>query len=364
MGSDDITVRRSGAAIQLLDDGVPIACGAPTVNNTASFTYTHNGGIADLVFEEPDSLAPGFGAEAGLAEIEITVTEVSGILSSVELRDADGGADNYQFGASGGNLNAPEAVAPDVDLTVTGFFPELTPIGGDGADVFDARGGGVTGAAFAERFDAEGNGGNDQIFGGDDFDSPQGGPGDDLIDGGPNFDRLDGGPGDDTLLGGADDDEVDYSASTSPIGVDLSAGGPQNTGSLGRDTLGGVERLRGSLFNDVLRGSAGEDELDGNGGDDLLEGRGGRTTTSMAAGSNTVSYESAPSAVKADLGTDLTQDTLGAGMDRFDGASVEAVLGSRFNDLLIGSSGMNRFDGGPGVGHHQGPRGERHGGRA
>ena len=54
-------------------------------------------------------------------------------------------------GAGEANLNAPEAVAPDVDLTLTGFFPELRPIGGDGADVFDARGGAGTGGGLAER---------------------------------------------------------------------------------------------------------------------------------------------------------------------------------------------------------------------
>jgi len=83
-----------------------------------------------------------------------------------------------------------------------------TPVGSDGADVFDTLAG-------ADRL--FGMGGNDELHGGDDDDEIEGGDGDDTLYGGAGNDRLsgggaftdsgsdvfEGGPGDDRLLGGS-----------------------------------------------------------------------------------------------------------------------------------------------------------------
>lgn len=87
---------------------------------------------------------------------------------------------------------------------------------------------------------------------------------------------------------------------------------------------------------DILNGSAGNDTLYGGYGDDLLIG---------GTGFDRVSYEHA-GAVRVDLTLyGIAQDT-GHGVDTL--ISVEAVDGSAFNDMLIGSGQANQFFGGDG----------------
>ena len=279
-----------------------------------------------------------------MAEINVTLTETMGILSNVTLRDTDGLGDSMVMGAGGINFNGDA----DADIVGSGFATDFVFEGGAGADVFDARGGTGTGAAFADRVTLTGGGGNDQLFGGADFDAIEGDAGNDTIDGGPDVDRLDGGPGNDAIAGGADRDEVDYSASTTPVNIDLAAAGPQNGGSLGMDTITGVENLIGSPEGDVLRGDAAANDLLGERGDDLIEGRGGDDFLDGQAGFNIASFESAATPATADLQLDTSQDT-GSGMDTFNGGSFAALVGSAGADTLRGTNGINRIDGGPGA---------------
>ena len=325
-GIDDVTVRVDAGAIAVLDDGTALVCAgtAPTIGNIGALAYSHTGGIADLIFEEPDRLAPGNGMEASLAEINVTLTETMGILSDVTLRDTDGIGDSMVMGAGGINFNGDA----DADIVGSGFATNFIFEGGAGADVFDARGGTGTGAAFADRVTLRGGGGNDQLFGGADFDAIEGDAGNDTIDGGPDVDRLDGGPGNDAIAGGADRDEVDYSASTTPVTIDLAAAGPQNGGSLGMDTLTGVENLIGSPEGDVLRGDAAANDLLGERGDDLIEGRGGDDFLDGQAGFNIASFESSAAPATVDLQLNTSQDT-GSGMDTFSGGSLTALLHGR-----------------------------------
>ena len=335
-GIDDVTVRVTAGTITVLDDGAPLACTGPvpTTTNIGTLAYSHTGGIADLIFEEPDHLL----------SVNVTLTETMGILSDVILRDTDGLGDSLVIGAGGINFNGDG----DADITGSGFATIFTFEGGAGADVFDARGGTGTGVAFDDRVTLRGAGGNDQLFGGADFDAIEGDGGNDTIDGGPAFDRLDGGPGNDAIEGGADRDEVDYSASTAAVNIDLAAAGPQNGGSLGMDTITGVENLVGSPEGDVLRGDAADNDLLGERGDDLIEGRGGDDFLDGQGGFNTASFESSATPATVDLQLNTSQDT-GSGVDTFSGGSFEALLGSAGADTLRGTNGINRIDGGPGA---------------
>ena len=297
-----------------------------------------------MIFEEPDRLAPGNGLELSLPEINVTLTETMGILSDVILRDTDGLGDSLVIGTGGINFNGDA----DADIVGSGFSTNFVFEGGTGADVFDARGGTGTGAAFGGRVTLRGGDGNDQLFGGADFDAIEGDGGNDTIDGGPDFDRLDGGPGNDAIEGGADRDEVDYSASTAPVNIDLAATGAQNGGSLGMDTITGVENLVGSPEGDVLRGDAADNELLGERGDDLIEGRGGDDFLDGQGGLDTASFESSATPATADLQLSTSQDT-GSGMDTFVSGNLEALLGSAGADTLRGTNGINRIDGGAGA---------------
>ena len=138
-GIDDVTVRVTAGTIAVLDDGAPLACAGvvPTTSNIGTLAYSHTGGIADVIFEEPDRLAPGNGLELSLPEINVTLTETMGILSDVILRDTDGLGDSLVIGTGGINFNGDA----DADIVGSGFSTNFVFEGGTGADLFDARGG-------------------------------------------------------------------------------------------------------------------------------------------------------------------------------------------------------------------------------
>jgi Ca2+-binding RTX toxin-like protein len=352
-GIDDVTIRVNTApnpdTIVVVDGSGTLACagGTPTVTSVGTLAYTNSGGISFLFLEEPDLLAPGSALEIGsVSEIEVTLSEPSGIIGDVTLRDTDGSGDAYTLGTNGINLNGDN----DPDITFGVLSLDFILEGGASADIFDARGGAGTGAAYTEGLELRGGEGADQLFGGSGFDRIEGGGGDDTIGGGEDFDRLDGGPGNDSIDGGPDDDELSYANSTSPVNIDLAAAGPQNGGSLGIDTITSVERLIGSPEGDILRGDDLSNDINGGPGDDLLEGRGGSFDfLDGSGGFDTASYESASAPVTVDLRILDSQDTLGAGMDFFNDGDIESLLGSASADTLLGSNGINRLDGGPGT---------------
>ena len=128
-----------------------------------------------------------------------------------------------------------------------------------------------------------GAGGNDALHGGQGNDSISGGPGADDIRGDEGTDVLSGGPGDDSLKGGAGTDTATFAGAASAVAVDLTAG--EATGE-GNDTLGSVEWVVGSRFNDVISGNGLANYLDGREGADTLDGRGGADYLSGGRGND------------------------------------------------------------------------------
>jgi Ca2+-binding RTX toxin-like protein len=114
--------------------------------------------------------------------------------------------------------------------------------------------------------------------------------------------------------------------------------------------------LGGGGFNDepiatggaTLDGQAGNDTLWGSGHNDLLIGGPGADSMSGGAGADTVSYADAPTSVFIDL------DVGGTGRGYRGEAQgdvlvgIEHVLGTAFNDILIGSDGSETLEGGEG----------------
>jgi Ca2+-binding RTX toxin-like protein len=182
---------------------------------------------------------------------------------------------------------------------------------------------------------------NDLLTGDADANTLSGLAGVDRLEGGEGNDVLIGGPGQDALVGGGGIDTATYAASPGAVGVDLSLQTGSSNDAQG-DTLSGVENLVGSAFNDVLVGDGGVNSLDGGGGDDTLEGRLGADALIGGAGTDTASYADS-------IGTVFVNMTLGQGFnnsahgDTYDG--IENVIGSNFNDVLIGAEGVNRLDG-------------------
>ena len=101
---------------------------------------------------------------------------------------------------------------------------------------------------------ADGNDGDDRLYGESGTDTLEGGKGDDRLYGGSGIDWLFGDAGNDTLEGGR--------------GIDNMFGGS------GNDTL------EGGSGNDGLTGGAGEDSLSGGAGTDVCVGRRGEDTFS------------------------------------------------------------------------------------
>ena len=152
---------------------------------------------------------------------------------------------------------------------------------------------------------------------GDDFihlhggnDTAYGGTGNDVIFGGDGADALYGGNDKDTLRGGQGDDEC--------------------FGGSGNDDL------KGEAGNDALFGGTGSDSLEGGTGADVLDG---------GLGFDWAVYLHEDAGVSVDLS--IGQGLAGAAAgDTY--TSIEAVKGSGYGDVIIGSAGNNRLDGAKG----------------
>lgn len=111
------------------------------------------------------------------------------------------------------------------------------------------------------------------------------------------------------------------------------------TGTAGNDSLNGTtvaDQIFGLQGNDTLLGNSGNDILDGGAGADLLNG---------GLGTDTATYANSTSGVVINLttgtgfGGDAEGDTL---------TSIEAVIGSAFNDTLTSSTASHQLQGGAG----------------
>jgi Ca2+-binding RTX toxin-like protein len=174
-----------------------------------------------------------------------------------------------------------------------------------------------------------GRGGADFLIGGAGDDSVSGDGGDDMVFGDTGKDTLDGGDGDDVLSGGDD-----------------------------------ADLLLGGAGDDVLNGNAGNDSLRGEGGDDSMVYDDAETPDDPEDGLDvfdggddfdTIDFTQFAAAVVVDLrgavGSAQTRD--GETLESDVGAlrtvvlftHVEAITGSRLNDVLVGDAGANRLDG-------------------
>lgn len=175
--------------------------------------------------------------------------------------------------------------------------------------------------------------GDDLIFGGDGVDRIYGGAGDDVIHGGLGSDVLRGGPGDDVIHGERGNDEI--------------RGGPGDDrlfGGHGDDLIfggAGDDFIHGGLGIDVLKGGPGNDTIDGGYGWDLLDGGRGNDTVSFASAPR--SEERKRDGVHVSL---RTGRAYGDGRDRL--RRFQNVVGSAFDDVLIGKGRNSRLYGGPG----------------
>ncbi|WP_432431690.1 beta strand repeat-containing protein [Rhizobium leguminosarum] len=160
------------------------------------------------------------------------------------------------------------------------------------------------------------------------------GTGNDTLTGGDGDDILIGGAGADQLIGGAGTDTASYVNAAAAITLNLQSG--VHTGDAAGDTFDSIEAFAGSNFNDTLIGGTSDDILIGGAGADQLIG---------GAGTDTASYANAAAAITLNLKAGVhTGDAAG---DTFD--SIEAFIGSNFNDTFFSSASADNLNGGAGT---------------
>jgi Ca2+-binding RTX toxin-like protein len=121
-------------------------------------------------------------------------------------------------------------------------------------------------------------------------------------------------------------------------------------GGLGNDTLNGgmhPDALFGGAGNDILRGADGSDWIEGGAGADLLDGGPGNDTAVYIASTAAVVVnltQPPVGAVNGETGSGTGGDAQGDGL-----LNIENIIGSKYNDQLIGNAGANVLDGGPGA---------------
>ncbi|MEM1345020.1 MAG: calcium-binding protein [Pseudomonadota bacterium] len=141
-----------------------------------------------------------------------------------------------------------------------------------------------------------------------------------------------------------------------PRPVDLpgvSNGGTVDLGAFELQALN-VAIVTGTDQSETLAGSALDDLQEGRGGDDTLDASPGADTLDGGPGTDTARYTDAPSAAALNL----TNPARNAGSATGDVTrSIEAVLGSAFDDTLTGSFGADLLEGGEGDDQLRGQRG-------
>ncbi len=176
----------------------------------------------------------------------------------------------------------------------------------------------------------------------------------DFLDGGDGDDSLFSGMGGDSLQGGAGFDYARYDFAKSGVVINLA------TGQTPGDILGSIEGLVGSRFRDILYGDngdnifygeggkdallggAGADHLYGGEGDDHLYGGLGADSLDGGLGFDFARYDDAAAGVTASLATH--GGTAGEAQgDVF--VDIEGLVGTNFDDTLIGDAGNNTIYG-------------------
>jgi len=236
----------------------------------------------------------------------------------------NGGEGNDVLNGKGGQNTAIYSEDPSLNNdTRTGVYNDTrTGVYVDLANGF-ARDGYGTRDTLINIQNVEGSQYNDYLIANPSGSTLDAGDGDDTLLGGVGDDVLLSGEGADFIDGGAGNDTITYLDSPAPVYVNLSSKNvtvrspifgittPQllaNRGSGGDaqgDRVFNVERVHGSIYNDVLVAGEGGGRVDGYLGDDIIYAGRGADTLDGGLGNNWLSYS------QSDLGVSVSLETGG-----------------------------------------------------
>ncbi len=196
----------------------------------------------------------------------------------------------------------------------------------------------------------------DDTLGGNQFNNYLiGANGNDVLFGKDGNDSLEGGAGGDALDGGAGKDTAVYNSAQYFAGVTVNlATGIGTGGEANGDTITDIENLLGGNGNDTFFGNAIGNVLNGGAGDDSLNGGGGKDTLIGGLGSDTltgdgddvIDYEDAGGrvVVNLDYGSAAIYEPEDMAPQSDTISGISDIVGSYFNDSLIGNSANNRIN--------------------
>ena len=229
--------------------------------------------------------------------------------------------------------------------------------GGNGRDTITGDAGEDVIYGGAGKDPIAGGADDDQLFGEAGKDTLVGDAGNDRMDGGADNDYIEEGAGNDRIVGGDGSDFLTYRLWRTGVHVDSAA---RTISGAGQDTASEVETYEGTDHADVMVGGAGDDDLrsrrgadrvDGRGGVDFLQGREGV----LKAGPGNDSVEVSGTAT-AYLGTGIDSANVTGGRPKVYGGADGDFLG-------VAAPGSHAtFDGGEGydqIGFRKLPRGVR-----
>ena len=177
----------------------------------------------------------------------------------------------------------------------------------------------VTGTNFADIFNAGATATNSQGF--NSTSTNAGSTVGFSVDG--TFNEFEGRGGNDTITGNGNT-RISYLQATAAVVVDIATGTALGDGSVGRDTFTGVNRVRGSYFDDNLYGSNNFntfENFEGRGGNDYIDGRGGF---------DRAVYANEDTGINVLLAAGIVTGGLNTGTDTL--RSIEAITGTEFTD--------------------------------
>jgi hypothetical protein len=211
---------------------------------------------------------------------------------------------------------------PEADVIVALQGDDIV-LGRDGSDIVCAGPGNDHVAGDAGDDVLLGDNGHDFLTGNDGNDTISAQRGDDIVHAGAGIDIVEGGVGRDQMFGGGQElDIVAYLFSKVGVDVDFGSGvGPQG------DSFTGFNAVVGSPHDDTLLGTDGEQWIVPLEGADVVDG---------GAGYDVVAYLLASQAVEVDLSAGI-----GSGEGRDILESLENVVGSSHDDVIMGSPTYN-----------------------